>query len=289
MDQRFPLHATLPSQRAIASLPPLETTSRGSTDTPPSPIPDTSNPESSLPSQRVSLPAAASPSAISPSSSSSIGGPPTFLPQNNSTVLPPTISALEQPRPTHLTNPLPFQHEYRSQVPVEGEYPLSIANQDAIVSAPPPYTRRAPLPKSGGEQPRSRLQLIDVSAAVRALPTVPTAAVGQGDYTSSARSPSSEDPIASCIHPSGSITHHDSNTGLSIQSEQGTNSNVLLLQGGGETKEVQYGSVRRLCGIKLWWILLAIALILILFAIILGVTLGMVLKQNRNSQPNNQG
>lgn len=121
---------------------------------------------------------------------------------------------------------------------------------------------------------------------MRALPTVPTAAVGQDNHLSSTSSPISEGPIASTIHPSGSITHQDSNTGLSIQSEQSTYSNVLLLQGSGE-KEGKHGSTRRLCGVKLWWILLVIALILVLLSIVLGVTLRMVMKQNENSQSDN--
>lgn len=282
MDQRFPLHVSIPSQRAIAGLPPLETTSREPTDALPSPIPDTHNPGNLLSSQHASSPTALS---ISRTSSSSTGGSPTH---HHSTTLPPAISDLEQPGPTHLTNPLPFQHEHRNQVPVEGEYPLPIPNQGAIAPAPPPYSRHVQQPKHDGEQPRPQLQLIDVSATVRALPTVPTA-VGQDVYPSSASSPSSEVPITSGICPQGSISHQGSNTGLSMQSEQSTRSNVLLLQGSEAEKGGKHNSNRRLCGINLWWILLAIALILVLFSIILGVTYKMAKQQNQKSQSDKNG
>lgn len=282
MDQRFPLHASMPrSSQRTDSLPASIVPGSSS----PSPIPDSEDPShrSTSPLQSPgSLPAIAPvPFPVPPPLS--YDNPSLY--RNN--LLPPTIPNLEQPTP--LTNPLSFQHDYRSQVPVDGEYPVIMPSQDdAILSAPPPYSRYAAgaPPKSESEMRRPQLEMIDVNAAVRGLPTVHIAVGPNGDVTST----NSTLPGSNAF-PADPYAVQNSNTDLSLQSAQrstfSTNSNRFLMRGGmseKRRKKEKSKDNKRVCGIKLWWVLLAAALISILLSVVLGVTLGLVLKQNQKSK-----
>ncbi|KAF8419277.1 hypothetical protein EV426DRAFT_644909 [Tirmania nivea] len=295
MDQRFPLQASIPGQHRTDSLPDLNIVPINSRSTSASPITATENPWQSSTSRSPS-PQPASPPQIGPAvfpsrpyspQFASSFSPPNLHQYNN--LLPPTIPDLEQPTP--LTNPLPFQHEYRNQVPIEGEYPGAVPVQDdTILPAPPPYSRYASgaPQKSEPERRRPQLEMIDVSSAVRGLPTVHIAVDLDGNVTSSINS---RLPSGSDVAPAEPFVIQHSDSEVSMQSTQSsalsTNSNRLLMSGGLSEKvkkEKVKDNNKRVCGIKLWWILLAIALVSILLSIVLGVTLGMVLKHNQKSE-----
>ena len=136
--------------------------------------------------------------------------------------------------------------------------------------------------------------MIDVSAAVRGLPTVHIAVGPNGDVTSSSNS---HPPGGSNVAPTEqfALQHSDPGLEISVQSAQSstfsTNSNRLLMRGAHseKVKKEKAKDNKRVCGIKLWWILLAIAFVSILLSIVLGVTLGMFLKKNKESQEQQGG
>jgi len=281
----------MPIQQRTDSLPDLDMVPINSRSASSSPITTTENPQSSTTSRsqspRPASPPQIGPAAFPPRPYSPEYGSSFSPPDQYNSLLPPTIPNLEQPTP--LTNPLPFQHEYRNQVPIEGEYSSAVPVQDdAILPAPPPYSRYAAgaPQKSEPERRRPQLEMIDVSAAVRGLPTVHIAVSPDGNVTSSSNS---HPPGGSDIAAEPFVLQH-SDSEVSMQSAQSsafsTNSNRLLMRGG-LSEKVKKGKAKddkRVCGIKLWWIFLAIVFLSILLSIVLGVTLGMVLKRNQTSK-----
>lgn len=285
----------MPSQHRTDSLPDLDIVPLNSRSASSSPITTTENPWQPSTASRSQSLRPASPPQIGPAARPyspqyrSSFSPPDIYQYNN--LLPPTIPNLEQPTP--LTNPLPFQHEYRNQVPIEGEYPSAVQVQDdAILPAPPPYSRYAAgePQKSEPERRRPQLDMIDVSAAVRGLPTVHIAVGPDGNVNSSSNSHLQN---GSDIAPAEPFIIQQSDSEISMQSAQSsalsTNSNRLLmrlLMRGRLSENVKQEKVKnnkRACGIKLWRILLAIAFVSILLSIVLGITLGMAKKRNRRS------
>ena len=271
MDQRFPLQTGMPSQQHTDNLPDLDIVSINSRSASSSPITVTENPSQSSNSRSQSPQPASSPQ-IAPTVFPSRPYSPHLLSQ--------TILNLEQPTP--LTN------GYRNQVPTEGEYSGVVPVQDdAILPAPPPYSRYgAGVPqKSEAERQRPQLEMIDVSATVRGLPIV-----GPDGNVASSSNSHPPNAHASSIDPAEPFVMQQSDSEVSMQSTQNsafsTNSNRLLMRGGlnERVKKEKIKDNKWVCGINLWWILLAIAFISILLSIVLGVTLGLVLKQNQKSK-----
>ncbi|KAF8462959.1 hypothetical protein BDZ91DRAFT_850397 [Kalaharituber pfeilii] len=287
MDSRFPLHASIPDPQRSNSLADVDFERATNDSRSASPPMVAGNPPND---QALSAPLPTSIQSPEPSYSphSGLNTQTAFGPvqQYQANLLPPTIPNLS-PETSFSIPPLPFQHEHRNQVPVEGEYPTPVPIHDEIdaILPPPPYTRYAQQPKPDHERRRPQLEMIDVAAAVRGLPTVHVAAGSSRNVNNVNNTEVSTEDAT----PPFALNNSDSE--VSVQSANGstfsTNSNHLLVTNRSNKTKEKIQDNKRVCGIKLWWILLGIAFISVLLSIVLGVTLGIVLKQSRQQQNQN--